>query len=841
MKIASRRYLVLLVLASLVLLAVPGAFAQDDGDEAMTDDSVGVTRIVGEAPYTVGFLTDFNRGAINVVMSNVANQVDRAFDESIPTDWQVLGLVTTDPYVSPFEFEFNLPVVPPGPFRDVDNNGEEDTGVKAYVLQGFINFLASNYWDTDYEYSTGFNSFIGSTDFELRNEIIGGKMLVWAPDDAQSFPSGFGEDLILFSEDDPVMSIPAGWSVVDLGDGEAISEAEFTIDRPETAQVDLIEAEQSLQPADYTALSYTEAFDALIEQMRNEYSFTELKGVDWDALYDEFAPRFAEAEENDDPVAYQFALRDFSWSIPDGHIGASLPLTNDAFFTETDGGLGLAIRELDDGTIIASFVQEGSPAAEAGVEVGTEITGINGEAPLDRADDVNVWSSPFSTDHSRTLQELRYVTRFEVGEEVELSFINADGEEETATLTAVAERASWSFSSVNNGSAPADAQPITFDFLEDSGYGYIQINSFSEYPEVMFRDWEWIIDWLNDNAVPGVIIDMRWNGGGYNLYNQMVGYFTQEEIVVGNDANFYPDLGDFFVDPLNEDVITPPADGRFYGGDIAVLVSPACASACEYFSYNMSLLDQATLIGFYPTDGLGGNITPVFMPDDVYFQFTIGRSLDAEGDIRLEGLGAQPDVIVPVTEDTFFYEGDVLLDTAVEVLNDATTVPVTEGGEINVGDNIVGELTQGERIQYTFTTPADGGFLDFVVDSDDPNLDTVLNIYLAEDLSAPAISNDDDVPGEVFTSALREIEVPGGLELVIEIQGFEDASSGPFSLSIIESMMEMEEDEAMEEEETMDEEESAEEEEEAADDSEAGEEEATEEEPAATEESGSDG
>ena len=39
-------------------------------------------------------------------------------------------------------------------------------------------------------------------------------------------------------------------------------------------------------------LSYTEAFDAMIEMFRTRYAFTEYKHLDWDAISDEFRPRF---------------------------------------------------------------------------------------------------------------------------------------------------------------------------------------------------------------------------------------------------------------------------------------------------------------------------------------------------------------------------------------------------------------------------------------------------------------------------------------------------------------------------------------------------------------------
>ncbi len=766
-----------LLLTILVLAFASIATAQDEDEIPLADivnDEGGVQVIVGEVNYTVGFLTDFNRGATNVALINQALYIDRNFDDSTPTTWQTLGEVTSDVFVSPFTYELHLPIVPRGPLRDL--SGGDGEGVAVFGILGYTNFRGSPYWDSELEYTTGFNSYRRTREFELRYDVVGGKMLVWAADDDQVFPSGFGEDRMLFTEDDPMMRIPAGWSVVDM------DESPFVLDRAATATVDLIEQEQSLQPSDYSALTYVEAFDALLNQMRREYAFTEYKGIDWDALYEEFYPRFEQATNDNDPTAYQFAMQDFVWSIPDGHIGASLPLTNDAFFSETDGGLGIAIRELTDGRIIVNYVLEGGPAAVAGVQLGAELTEINGAPPLDRVDKVNIWSAPFSAPHSQRLQELRYIVRFEVGEEVELAFINPEAEEETATVTAINERQSWSFSSILSGAAGSDAQPITYEVL-DSGYAYVRINSFSQYPELMFRIWEWIIDQLNAQNIPGLILDMRWNSGGYNLDTWLTGYFFQEKTVIGNRAQYYTDLDDFFIDPLQVEEITPPDDGRFYGGPIALLVSPACASACEFFSYNMTINDRATIIGFYPSDGLGGNIKPVFMPDGVYFQFTIGRALDADGGIRLEGLGVAPDIVVPVTEETLFTEEDVVLQYAIDHLDGATTIPFTDAGEITVGESIEAELVLGERVRFTFNTPEEGGLFDVVVSSDDPGLDTVLYVYIANDLSAPVLDNDDDELGGL-TSALRELEIPGGLPIVFEVAGFQDSDAGTFTLTV---------------------------------------------------------
>lgn len=74
-----------------------------------------------------------------------------------------------------------------------------------------------------------------SNDADSKREIIGGKFLVYAPDNQQGFPSSFGADGLLFTADDPTVGLPQGYTVVDL-DTEP-----FTFDRSREIEIDLIE------------------------------------------------------------------------------------------------------------------------------------------------------------------------------------------------------------------------------------------------------------------------------------------------------------------------------------------------------------------------------------------------------------------------------------------------------------------------------------------------------------------------------------------------------------------------------------------------------------------------
>jgi hypothetical protein len=303
-------------------------------------------------------------------------------------------------------------------------------------------------------------------------EVFGGKFLVYAPDDQQQIPSDFGADEKLFTDDDPIMDLPAGWSVIDM------DQSPFGIDRSETPTIDLIEPESTALD-DFSGLSYTEAFDAMLEKFTNEYAFTELKEIDWAAKGEEFRPRFEEAENANDPHAYALALRDFLWSIPDAHVGFDASLLNEDFIRETEGGLGFGMRETDDGPIIANFVLEGGPAAQAGMQWGAEIISLDGRPAAEVVDATVPWSSPFSNPIIRRLQQLRYATRFPMDKgQVEVTFQNPDGSPQTAALEVVPERESFSVGSFFFGQDETSL-PVEYDVLP-SGYGYLKITSFSD-------------------------------------------------------------------------------------------------------------------------------------------------------------------------------------------------------------------------------------------------------------------------------------------------------------------------------------------------------------------------
>jgi C-terminal processing protease CtpA/Prc len=641
------------------------AASQDQGAEQVRD---GTKIVSGSVTYTNAFFTE-GVAEPEIILEDQGGFIERDRKFVIPVESQVIGQITSDFYTSPFTYSLTLPEEPNGTLHDVDHDANQETGVMVFAVAYWTNTWGDPYLERrdlmGGAWSSAYASTRVSDNPESYLEVFGGKYLVYAPDDKQQFPLDFGADKKLFTDDDPVMDLPAGWSVIDM------DQSPFGVDRSEKPTIDLIEPESTALD-DFSQLSYTEAFDKMLEKFTNEYAFTELKKIDWTAKGSEFRPRFEEAEKNQDAHAYALALRDFLWSIPDTHVGFDQTLLNDDFANETAGGLGFAMRETDAGKIIANFILEGGPADKAGMKWGAEIISLDGK-PTAQVVDANVpWSSPFSNPIVKRLQQLRYATRFPPDKgQVGVKFKNPDAAEKTATLDVVGERDSFSVGSFYYGQ-PVTSLPVEYDVLP-SGFGYIKVNSFFDNDVLSIQVWERALQFFNENQIPGVILDLRVNGGGSGwLANQMAAYFFDKEIVVGNTAKYSKDTGEFYMDPGDETRMIPPRPALQYSGPVAVLVGPACASACEFFSYDMTINDRAIIVGQYPSDGAGGSVEQFLMPEGIFTQMTIGRAVDAKGEIHLEGKGVVPTVKVPVTVEALQKQAngeDVVLKAAEDALS----------------------------------------------------------------------------------------------------------------------------------------------------------------------------
>src|SRR5262249_50569339 len=103
-------------------------------------------------------------------------------------------------------------------------------------------------------------------------------------------------------------------------------------------------------------------------------------------------------------------------------------------------------------------------------------------------------------------------------------------------------------------------------------------------------------------------------------------------------------------------------------GPVAVLIGPACYSACEIFSAAMAHDPKHLIVGRYPTAGVEASVEPWKLPDGLYFQAPTGRLLTPDDQIFLEGVGVIPNIKVPITLESLLTTEDQELPAAEKAL-----------------------------------------------------------------------------------------------------------------------------------------------------------------------------
>ncbi|MGB1285447.1 MAG: S41 family peptidase [Aggregatilineales bacterium] len=399
----------------------------------------------------------------------------------------------------------------------------------------------------------------------------------------------------------------------------------------------------------------------------------------------------------------------------------------------------------------------------AGIGIGAEITMMDGTAISDVLDDTFVWAhEALGTDHTERLQQLRYATRRPLGESVDVTFQNPGSPDaQTVTLDTISERQSFMFSSFNAGIS-GNELPVEFEILP-SGYGYVSIFSFSDDEYLTVQLWERMIRTFKSAEVPGIIVDMRNNGGGSGyLADQLSAYFFNDDsIFAGNTGTYSEELDDFYFDDRGRDILYLPPEDLRYQGPVSVIITPACFSACEFFSYNLTLQERAEIVGHYPTGGLGGSVSDFYMPEGVTVRFTVGRAVDNDGNIHIEGKGVPPTIDVPVDEETLFAE-DALLDAAELALTESIRGKIVNAGTLSFGETGLGTLSAtgtiqpGESVEYAVTLRA-GTVVSFYAGDETGNVDTILSIY--DETGGTLLVDNDDASDETRNSALEALGV----------------------------------------------------------------------------------
>jgi C-terminal processing protease CtpA/Prc len=626
----------------------------------------GITPAAGAQPVEITGSFTYSNDIITtyyveqaVALVDMYGFVKRDKEWEMPIASQTLGFLKLDPEKKTGDYTLQLPAQPTGTFANVSNNGKDDQGVQIFAVSYWPNLTGGPYSEGD-DPSRGWPTYLASvvTDTENEDEVVSGNLVVWAPDAGQQFPTGFGTDKKLFTADDPVGPIPAGYSIVNL------DKEPFAVTQEAGPKLTLFEP-KDVAIKDFSQESYTQAFDDMFTIVKKEYAFNGIDGKhpDWDKLVADIRPRVEAAEKDKDAMSYYQAVRDFTWAFMDGHVGISGDLSTQDFQDYIKGGYGFAIQELDNGKATVIYVTSGGPAAKAGMQVGAEVTEFNGKPIKDAISAARPYGTQ-SSDFAFRYQQIRYLLRAAPGTQASVVFANPKGAAQTAKLTAAAETDSFRRTSVYFGADTTALIPVTSNLIQqdDKVIGYVAINSNYDDLNLIVRLFQRALDQFKANEVSGIIIDMRYNSGGADL--GLAGFLTGKVIPMGQ-LEYYSDKTGKFEPEGPREKIRPNVE-QYHFDKMVLLVGQACYSACELESYGFSQVPDMIVAGETPTAGVEAEVArgQFLLPEGLSLQIPTGRFTLPDGSIFLDGKGVPPTLKVPVDETTVFSTDDVVLTAA---------------------------------------------------------------------------------------------------------------------------------------------------------------------------------
>ena len=170
-KLLPRIAVISLLLMSAISAVAIGEKDEDDspagnvinaGAALIVNEEGGPISISGDLHYTNAFFTSGVAEPL-IILEEQTGFIDRNQYFIIPLESQVPGQITSDFYTSPFSYSVSLPLAPAGSLRDVDNDGEDDSGVMVFAVAYWTNLFGGPLLEKCDQHGGGWSTGYAST------------------------------------------------------------------------------------------------------------------------------------------------------------------------------------------------------------------------------------------------------------------------------------------------------------------------------------------------------------------------------------------------------------------------------------------------------------------------------------------------------------------------------------------------------------------------------------------------------------------------------------------------------------------------------------------------------
>jgi carboxyl-terminal processing protease len=404
-----------------------------------------------------------------------------------------------------------------------------------------------------------------------------------------------------------------------------------------------------------------QTFDSAWSRINASYYDPDFRGIDWPAIRDELRPSAAQAETREE---LRRILRDMLSRLGESHFAIIPEESVDAISVDDDeasdaesgpGDLGMEVRWVD-GHLTVFRVRDGS-AGDAGVEPGWIVESI-GERSMEAWEDVVAEAEPGRARiavQTETLQGAASLAGGPVGSRVQMRFRDGNGEVRDLTL----ERRPVKGELVQFGALPAMASWLESRRVPTDDGRCIGVIEFNIWMVPLVAPFNRAVDSLDDCA--GVVIDLRGNLGGVGgMVMSTSGSFFAERAELGKLQSRAGELN-FVAMPRGVD-----AEGQLrqaFEGRLAILIDQMSMSTSEIFAAGLKSTGRARLFG-QTTPGYALPAMTLRLPTGDVLYHVVSNLTDPEG-VRIEGLGVQPDVEMPLRRDALLAGEDEVLDAAI--------------------------------------------------------------------------------------------------------------------------------------------------------------------------------